>query len=118
MDFMCLSGSPAEGTPEEPGDEGTDGSDEEPAVGCQRHADAQEVKVQLNPLSSWEMHSSTDVRTANWQSPGEIGEFLLDFEHGTTFFIDTPPLWLHFITDTHSSLAVHLRNTAVCYVLY
>lgn len=52
MDVMCLSGSPAEGTPEEPGDEGTDGSDEEPAVGCQRHADAQEVKVQLNPLSS------------------------------------------------------------------
>lgn len=46
---MCLSGSPAEGTTEEPGDEGSDGSDEEPAVGCQRHADAQEIMVPLHP---------------------------------------------------------------------
>lgn len=46
---MCLSGSPAEGSTEEPGDEGSDGSDEEPAVGCQRHADAQEIMVPLDP---------------------------------------------------------------------
>lgn len=44
-------GSPAEGTSEEPGDEGSDGSDEEPALGCQRHADAQEMIVPLEPLS-------------------------------------------------------------------
>lgn len=46
---MCLSGSPAEGTTEEPRDEGSDGSDEEPAVGCQRHAYAQEIMVPLHP---------------------------------------------------------------------
>lgn len=35
--------SHAESTSEEPGDEDSDGSDEEPAVGRQRHADAQEM---------------------------------------------------------------------------
>ena len=34
---------PAEGTSKEPGDEGSDGSDEEPAVGRQCHADTQEM---------------------------------------------------------------------------
>ncbi len=38
-------GSPAEGTSEEPGDEGSDGPDEEPAVGRQRHADTQQMIV-------------------------------------------------------------------------
>lgn len=35
----------AEGASEEPGDEGADGSDEEPAVGRQRHVDAEEMTV-------------------------------------------------------------------------
>lgn len=33
----------AESAPEEPGDEGADGPDEEPAVGRERHADPAEV---------------------------------------------------------------------------
>uniref|UniRef100_A0A3B3BJM3 Mediator of RNA polymerase II transcription subunit 30 n=1 Tax=Oryzias melastigma TaxID=30732 RepID=A0A3B3BJM3_ORYME len=37
------TGGPGESAAEEPGDEGTDGPDEKPAVGRQRHADAQEV---------------------------------------------------------------------------
>lgn len=35
-------GPSAEGSSKEPGDEGSNGSDEEPAVGRQCHADAQE----------------------------------------------------------------------------
>lgn len=45
MFLTDVSGSPAEGTTEEPGDEGSDGSDEEPVVGCQRHADTQEIML-------------------------------------------------------------------------
>lgn len=44
-------GSFAEGPSEEPGDEGSDGSDEEPAVGRQRHADAQEM-INLHRIHS------------------------------------------------------------------
>ena len=40
---------PAESAPEEPGDESPDGPDEEPAVGRQRNADAQEV----TSLDTW-----------------------------------------------------------------
>lgn len=43
--FWCLSCSLPEGASEEPGDEGADGSDEEPAVGRQRHVDAEEMTV-------------------------------------------------------------------------
>ena len=43
-------GLSAEGPSEEPGDEGSDGSDEEPAVGCQRHADTQEMIVPVDPI--------------------------------------------------------------------
>lgn len=50
MDAACPSRSPAEGTPEEPRDEGSDGSDEEPAVGRQRHAHPQEVIASADPL--------------------------------------------------------------------
>lgn len=41
----CLSCWLPEGASEEPGDEGADGSDEEPAVGRQRHVDAEEMTV-------------------------------------------------------------------------
>lgn len=44
-------GLPAEGASEEPGDEGADGSDEEPAVGRQCHADPQEMIVPVDALS-------------------------------------------------------------------
>ena len=63
--MSCVfSRPPAEGASEEPGDEGSDGSDEEPAVGRQRHADSQEMIVPPDPLLFKEMHSSTEARTA------------------------------------------------------
>lgn len=43
--FWYLSCWLSEGASEEPGDEGADGSDEEPAVGHQRHVDAEEMTV-------------------------------------------------------------------------
>lgn len=64
-----VSGSPAEGPTEEPGDEGPDGSDEEPVVGCQRHADTQEIM--LRPFFYGD--SSTGVMAASWKRPGEEG---------------------------------------------
>lgn len=45
LTHVCVCGSPAEGATEEPGDEGPDGSDEEPVVGCQRHAHTQEIML-------------------------------------------------------------------------
>lgn len=41
--MMLFCSSFAESTPKESGDESSDGPDEEPAVGCQRDADAQEI---------------------------------------------------------------------------
>lgn len=37
----------AEGASEEPGDEGADGSDEEPSVGRQRYVDTEEMTLYL-----------------------------------------------------------------------
>lgn len=43
----------AESAPEEPGDEGADGPDEEPAVGRERHADPQEMTSRGNFLCAF-----------------------------------------------------------------
>lgn len=91
---------PAEGASEEPGDEGADGSDEEPAVGRQRHADAQEV---TRALSHEEKHCSVGVWTASWQR----GAF--------SWIWNTGHLCWHFITET---LTVPPRASAVNNVLY
>lgn len=53
-------GLSAEGPSEEPGDEGSDGSDEEPAVGCQCHADAQEMIVPVDPIRDALLHDGKD----------------------------------------------------------
>lgn len=45
VNFWYFSCCLPEGASEEPGDEGADGSDEEPAVGRQRHVDAEEMTV-------------------------------------------------------------------------
>lgn len=74
-----------EGASEEPGDEGSDGSDEEPAVGRQRHADAQEVTAPPETLLRHAfLHRQKDCIVAK---PGETREsvcfvfFVRDFFH-------------------------------------
>lgn len=94
-----------EGASEEPGDEGSDGSDEEPAVGRQRHADAQEVTAPPETLLRHAfLHRQKDCIVAK---PGETRESVCFVFFCTGLF----PLWCchhHFISGVWVMFSVEL----------
>lgn len=81
----------AEGASEEPGDEGADGSDEEPSVGRQRYVDTEEMTLYL---IFWSFFFFLREGFLFWKQVPQVKRGMLDFQPEMTHNSSAGTLWL------------------------